>query len=178
MHAMMRKEALQKKIVICMHNKKGFSLVSFLLYLMLFTMIMFFSCHIIVSLIIPSLTSMRKCQSIIALHIATDIFVRDIRAIKAHECVWKLISPHELVWQAGDHDIGWFFANNRLERKEGEYHKGWKHKKSSIVAAHIAQAVFTAEKAKNNNIIGVELIMTPSNDIKKPISCYVAVRQE
>lgn len=144
---------------------------------MLFTMITFFSCHIILSLIIPSLTSVRRCQSIIALHIASDLFVRDIRSIKNNKPHWKLITPYELVWQAGEHDIGWCFSNNRLERKEGIYDQGWKSKTTSVVATGITQAIFTVEKA-NNKIIGIELALTPVIAQKKPIICYVAVRQE
>ena len=159
-----------------MPNKKGFSLLSFLLYLMFFTMIMFFSCHIIVSLIIPSFSTMRKCQSIIALHIASDLFVRDIRAIKNHSCHWKLVTPHELIWQEGERDIGWRFSDNRLERKEGIYNQRWKHTTTSIVAAGIEQATFAVEQ-HNKEIIGIELTLIPVLAQKKPVICYVAVRK-
>jgi len=159
-----------------MPNKKGFSLLSFLLYLMFFTMIMFFSCHIIVSLIIPSFSTMRKCQSIIALHIASDLFVRDIRAIKSYPCHWKLVTPHELIWQEGDHDVGWCCSDNRLERKEGIYNQGWKHTTTSVVAAGIKQATFAVEQ-HNKVIIGIELTLIPLIDQKKPIICYVAIKQ-
>jgi hypothetical protein len=157
-----------------MRNKKGFSLLSFLLYLMLFTMITFFSCHIILSLIVPSLLSMRRCQSVIALHIASDIFVRDVRA-GIHN--WKVTKPHELVWQAGDHDIGWCFTDNRLERNTGMYDKGWKSKKASIVATGIAEVVFTIEKA-NEQGVGIEMVIIQASAQKKPIVCYVAVAQK
>lgn len=156
-----------------MRNKKGFSLLSFLLYLMLFTMITFFSCHIVLSLIIPSLLSMRRCQSVIALHIASDIFVRDVRAGIYN---WKVTKPHELVWQVGDHDIGWCFTDNRLERNTGMYNQGWKSKTTSIVAAGINQAVFSVEKT-NKQIVGIEMVLIPVNAQKKPIICYVAVKQ-
>ena len=156
-----------------MRNKKGFSLLSFLLYLMLFTMITFFSCHIILSLIIPSLLSMRRCQSVIALHIASDIFVRDVRA-GIHN--WKVTKPHELVWQVGDHDIGWCFTDNRLERNTGMYNQGWKSKTTSIVAAKIAEVAFTIEKA-NGQIMCIEMVLSQDNAQKKQIVCYVAVKQ-
>ena len=159
-----------------MYNKKGFSLLSFLLYLIFFTMIMFFSCHIIVSLIIPTLSTMRKCQSTIALHIASDLFVRDIRAIKIHPCHWKLITPHELIWQEGEHDVGWCFSHNRLERKEGVYNQGWKDITISVVAAGIKQATFTIEQY-NKEITGIELTLIPMIAQKKPIVCYVAVKR-
>ena len=155
-----------------MRNKKGFSLLSFLLYLMIFSLMTFFLCHIIVSLVIPSLSSMRTCQSSMALHIASDLFVRDVHAGVDN---WKLITPHELIWQVNDYDIGWSFTDNYLKRTTGLYNGGWKDKTTSIVAAGIAQATFTAEKAQNR-IVGVELKLEPRVAQKKPVICYVAVK--
>lgn len=157
-----------------MCNKKGFSLLSFLLYLTLFTMIIFFSCHIIVSLIIPSFSAIRTCKSIIALHIASDLFVRDVRAIKDH-FTWKLITSHELIWQTENHDIGWYFSDNRLERKEGVYNREWKHKTTSVIATGIQEATFFIEK-NDKHIIGINLILIPTVDIK-PVVCYATVNK-
>jgi len=159
-----------------MRNKKGFSLLSFLLYLMCFTMIMLFSCHIVVLFVIPSFSAMHKCQSIIASHIATDLFVRDIREIVPNQCHWKLITPHELIWEINERNIGWRFSNNCLERIEGVYNQGWKHKTTSIIATGIKQATFTVKK-HDGEIIGIELIITPIVQTK-PIVCSVAIRKE
>ncbi|HLC06905.1 MAG TPA: hypothetical protein VJJ26_01830 [Candidatus Babeliales bacterium] len=160
-----------------MNNQKGFSLLSFLLYLMLFSLITLFSCHIITSLIIPSLSAMRKCQSIIALHIASDLFVRDIRTKRGCKYDWKLITPHELIWHQDDHDIGWCFSGNRLNRKEGIYDKGWKKSTASIIAHGIAQAVFAIEK-NNDHIVGIELSLTSQSNPKSPVICYVAILEQ
>jgi hypothetical protein len=154
-----------------MHNKKGFSLLSFLLYLMIFTFMTFFLCHIIVSLIIPSLTSVRKSQSIMALHIASDLFVRDIHAGVES---WKLITPHELIWQKEQDDIGWSFSEGYIKRTTGLYDQGWKNKTTSIVAAGVADVTFTAEKAQDR-IVGIEFTIEPKAQ-KAPVICYVAVK--
>lgn len=156
-----------------MHNKKGFSLLSFLLYLMLFTFMTFFVSHIIVSLVIPSLTSVRKSQSIMALHIASDLFVRDVHA-GIHS--WKLISPHELIWQGNESDIGWSFADHYLKRTTGLYDGVWKNKTTSIVAAGVAQVTFTPEKAQDR-VVGIEMKLDPKAAQKTPIICYVAVKK-
>ena len=157
-----------------MSNKKGFSLLSFLAYLMLFSIITLFSCHIVVSLIIPSAGAMRKCQSTIALHIASDLFVRDIRLMKSGTYQWKSISPQELIWSQDTIDVGWCVSGNCLERREGVYDKGWKSSKTSIVAKNIARGVFTVEQ-KNNRDMGVELVLTPQKDEKKPVVCYIGL---
>jgi hypothetical protein len=169
---MKKKEIWRNNMGICMHNKKGFSLLSFLVYLMLFSLITFFVCHIIVSLIIPSLKSVRQCQSIMALHIASDLFVRDIHA-GIHN--WKVITPHELIWQANESDIGWSCDNNYVKRTTGLYNGTWENKVTSIVAAGVAEVTFTPEKVRDR-IIGVELKLMPKAAQKKPVVCYVAVK--
>jgi len=153
-----------------MHNKKGFSLLSFLVYLMLFSLITFFICHIIVSLVIPSLKSVRQCQSVMALHIASDLFVRDIHAIRN----WKLMTPHELIWQTEGFDIGWSCADNYLKRSTGLYNGTWKNKTTSIVAAGVAEVTFTPEKAKGH-IIGMELKLVPKDVQRKSVICFAAI---
>lgn len=159
-----------------MLNKKGFSLLLFLLYLLLFTMVTFFSCHIIVTLIIPSLKSLRRSHSTIALHIATDLFVQDIRTINQERSGWKVIQSQELIWTSYDYDIGWRFNNNCLERIEGVYDQGWTKKTVSVVACNMSKVIFNAEKY-NDTIIGIELMLRPTYDINKPVICYVALRQ-
>lgn len=144
---------------------------------MLFSMIAFFSCHIMVIFVIPCFSSMRKCQSIIALHIATDLFVRDIRALDSAKTIWKYTSPHEIVWHEESHDIGWNFKNNCLERKEGVYHQGWIKQNTSMVATGINQAHFKYEK-KENNIIAIELSLIPAVTREKPVTCYIAIRRK
>lgn len=158
-----------------MYIKKGFSLLSFLVYLTLFSTVALFCCHLVAALIIPALSDMRKCQSLIAVHVASDFFVRDIRTIQKNTVIWKCISPQELIWGDDSHDIGWSFVNNRLERREGTYQGGWKGTKASIVAKGLSHSVFTVHK-NTDAIVGVELLLTPECAIQRPIGCYAAVR--
>jgi len=150
--------------------------LSFLVYLMLFSMVALFCCHIVASLIIPALADMRKCQSMIALHIASDFFVRDIRAIKEDVNTWKKVSSKELIWRQDDHHIGWSCGDNHLERREGIYNGGWKGTKASIIAKELSNSVFTVQR-EHDCIRGVELLLAPACNMKKPIVCYAAIRQ-
>jgi hypothetical protein len=158
-----------------MDYKKGFSLVSFLLYLMIFTLTTFLMCHIITALIIPSFFSLRKNQSIIALHIATDFFVRDIHALKNGNYSWKVILPHELIWHHNDHDIGWSFSHNQLERREGIYNGNWHQAKASIIARGLSRVRFNPEK-EAEHIIGLELVLISECAPEKPVISYVALK--
>lgn len=160
-----------------MRYTKGFSLLSFLLYLTLFSIITFFICQAIVSLVIPSLISLRKNQSLIALHIAADFFVRDIKMVTNEQDAWKIILPHELVWRKKDRDdsanaIGWRFFNDRLERREGLYNGTWKQVKTSVIVKGLVNATFTPQK-NNNDIVGIELVMISHHAPEKPVVCYV-----
>lgn len=166
----------QKGTLQKMKHKEGFSLVSFLLYLALFSIATLCMCQVITILIIPSLSSLRKTQSIIALHIATDVFVRDIKNIKDGTCEWNVILPHELIWQEKDRNIGWCFNQDRLERREGTYKKSWQDVKTSIIARGISNASFTADKDEKG-IIGVELVLTPQCMPKKTVTSYVCLRR-
>jgi type II secretory pathway component PulJ len=157
-------------------NKNGFSLLSFLLYLMLFSIIALFTTHIITTLLLPSLSATHRCKSLIALHIASDLFVRDIRMMRNKPYAWKKITTHELIWHNNDHDIGWCYTKNRLERREGTYNKSWKNTKISVVAIGIEQAIFTIENHKNR-IIGVEMTLIPENLAEKAVVCYVAIQE-
>jgi type II secretory pathway component PulJ len=160
-----------------MYNEKGFSLLSFLLYLAFFSMITLFFCHLVVVLIIPTFSSMKKCQSVITLHIASDFFVRDIRSVRQNVDTWKVISPPELIYNHENHDIGWSFLGDHLERREGTYNGNWKGIKASIIARGLSNVVFIPRKDQDR-IIGMELILTPKCDIRKPITCYVALRRQ
>jgi hypothetical protein len=111
------------------------------------------------------------------MHIATDCFVRDIKNMKEGKDTWNVISPHELIWQVGDHNTGWSFADNRLERREGIYKNGWKEVKTSIVAKGVASAVFTFKK-HGNVIVAIELVLTPLYAPEKIITCYVAIKKQ
>jgi len=159
-----------------MHNKPGYSLLFFLLYLMSFSMIALFTAHSITSLLLPTLSATHTGKSLMALHVASDLFVRDIRMMRGKPHTWKVIMPHELVWHEEDaeYDIGWRYKDNHLERREGIYNQGWKkRKRASIVATGIERGTFTVEQA-NDRIIGVEMTVMPAVDPKKAVVCYVA----
>lgn len=157
-----------------MSKRKGILLVSFLVYLILFSMVTFLINHVITKLVIPSFSSLAKNTSIVALHIASDIFVRDVVKIQEHGCVWKVVSPHELVWQIDDLTLGWYFSENSLKRKEGASSDNWRNVKKSIIAKDLIDTVFIIEKDKED-IIGIELIMKPRYTPEKPIKCYVSI---
>ncbi len=158
-----------------MNNKNGFSLISFLLYLMLFSIIALFIANIITSLLLPSLTATHTCRSIISLHIASDLFVRDIHHMKGKPYQWKKISQDELIWHTDDHDIGWCCIKKRIERREGIYNNGWKSKKTSIISSGIKHGTFTVEN-HHNHIIGLEMSLVSDYAPHKTVIGYASLK--
>lgn len=142
---------------------------------MLFSIIALFTTHIITTLLLPSLVTTRACKSVMALHIASDLFVRDIRAMRYKPHSWKSITPQELIWHTDGFDIGWHCIENRLERSTGTYDQGWKSKKTSLVATGVARGTFVVER-NGNRIIGAEMTLIPEVTPKKAVVCYVAVK--
>lgn len=129
-------------------------------------------CHLITFLVLPSLVSLRKTQSLVTLHTASDFFVRDVKAMAREAGVWKVTTSHELIWHKNDGDVGWSFTDNRLERKEGIYEGTWKHAKTSIIAKGLVNAVFTPHQ-HGDQIVGIELVMISQHAPEKPVVCFV-----
>lgn len=159
-----------------MIKKHGFSLLSFLLYLMLFSMVTLFTAHIILSLLLPSLTATRQVKSLLSLHIATDLFVRDIRAMNSQSYRWHLITPHEIIWHTDDGDIGWRYHKNRLERSTGVHDNDWKNKNTGIIATNIKNGVFTVDHYKNT-IIGIQISLISHYVPQKEVLGYAYIKK-
>ena len=156
-----------------MSNKHGFSLVLFLVYVFFFSFISCCMCHIITVFIIPALQSTRLCHAQIMLHSNSDLFVRDIRMQPIKQ--WKLIQPHYLIWNNGEHDIGWHYHDNTVERIEGVYNNKWKKKRTSIVATSLKDAVFMVDYSKGV-VVGAGLTLISARNKEKPVTSYAAVR--
>jgi len=156
-----------------MKYNAGFSLIIFMIYLLLFSLIVVLTTSIISTLFIPSLASVHKCNFLIELHIAQDLFVGDVRKIESAKSL-KSINSHELTWCNEKTDICWRFNNNRLERVEENRTDVKSKKNTSIVASGISEATFTIEKSNMNT--SVELLLTPKYDQSLVVRSYCTLR--
>jgi hypothetical protein len=157
-----------------MKNNGGFSLLSFLLYLMIFSLTTVFICHILSSLIIPSLIATRKYAALISLHIATDSFIRDFRLLQQNKAgSLRRASDQEILFNDGSKDIAWRINNNTLERIEGTFSTKWKEKTVSIIATNIYQGSFIIKEDRNS--IEIELIIIPACDHNYVVTAYKAI---
>lgn len=157
-----------------MQCKKGFFLLSFLLYLVFFSIAAACICHMISFVVIPSIIDTYKYSEIIALHVATDRFIRDIRIAQQNKIyIQKKVTSQKIIFNNGEKDIKWCIKDNKLERCEGVYDKKWIKKNKSIIAKNIAIGTFIIKN--NPKMVEFELSFSPMIDVKYTINSYVSI---
>jgi hypothetical protein len=157
-----------------MKHKQGHSLVSFLLYVLLSSLIVCLMFHSISYFIVPSLRSIQLYKEQISLHMALDLFVKEIRVSAVTQ--WQEIAADSIIWSEQEKSIGWRCINNRLERIQGIYKSGdWKKRRSSVVATHIHSLLFRYDIIAEK-LVGIEIVLTGSHCLQKPVRGYVGIR--
>jgi hypothetical protein len=133
-------------------------------------------CHIITILILPSFSAIKKTQSLISLHVASDFFIRDIHYMRKNKYIWQVISPHEIIWHQNNCDRGWRFFNNCLERREGTYNGNgtWKNATTSLIAKNMLTTLFAVIQTEQYDE-AIELTLASQYVPQKPIICYVSL---
>lgn len=155
-----------------MRNTQGFLLLSFVVYMTIFSYIASLIWYTATAFVIPSIMSTRRYQAYMSLHIATDLFVHDVRMFSCNKLKLAHATATELVWHAGqctdNKNIGWRYAHNKLERIEGIYgDNGWKTKRTHCVANAVKHVLFTIDQ-------GITIILTPAIDEMYEVTSYVA----
>ena len=132
-----------------MGTKKGFLLLSFLLYLLLFTLLTLLCFDWALTSFTTYTLRTRRSMAVTNAYIAHDLFIRDIHMAPLDIKEWKKISSSEIIWHYNNQDIGWCHKNKKLIRSEGYYNKQadrWHKKINSIAAQHINTLTFTVNK--------------------------------
>src|SRR5690242_19510694 len=136
-------------------NKKGFLLVSFLVYLLLFSVVVCQVSLTITNILFPVIVNAKKYNAIVRIYNATDIIVGDLRNNPVKR--WKKNSPNEIIWQTNEKDVGWAFDGTNLERREGIYKEEWKKCTRSIIPCTVSSVVFTPDYglSKDSYLVGI-----------------------
>ncbi|HEB41920.1 MAG TPA: hypothetical protein ENI08_02795 [Candidatus Dependentiae bacterium] len=130
-------------------NKMGFLLLSFLVYLLLFTLLVTLCFDWTLTLFTTYTTRAKRNMVIINAYTAQDLFIRDLHMAPLDEQEWKKVTASEIIWSTHNRDIGWCYKNKKLIRNEGHYNKQmqkWNKKTASIAAQHINTLTFTVNK--------------------------------
>ncbi len=132
-----------------MDKKKGFLLLSFLLYLLLFTLLTLLCFNWALTSFTTYTLRTRRSMAVTNAYIAHDLFIRDIHMAPLDIKEWKKISSSEIIWHYNNQDIGWCHKNKKLIRSEGYYNKQanrWHKKINSIAAQYINTLTFVVNK--------------------------------
>jgi hypothetical protein len=103
------------------HVRSGFSLIEFLLYFVLMTMMVMLTMDWIVSCHVRVANISRMCTEYIALTAAHDLVMRDLACAHVDNAYWKKITPTGAIWSVGQNDIGWEVCDTILMRHQGLY---------------------------------------------------------
>ena len=132
-----------------MGKKEGFLLLSFLLYLLLFTLLTTLCFDWALTSFTTYTLHAQRNMVVVNAYIAHDLFIRDVHMAPLDVKEWKKISSSEIIWHCNNQDIGWCHKNKKLIRSEGHYNKQadrWHKKINSIAAQHINTLTFTVKK--------------------------------
>jgi len=152
-----------------MNKKRGITLVSFIGYLCIFTIIVTLCFDWAITVLTNQLSQARLHSLLVSAYISRDIFVRDIHSAPSDSSLWKVITSTMLVWQVTDIDIGWRFKDNKLTRIEGIYNtrtQSWKKKTESTAISNIASVSFSIKKRyclKKSRIKQALITLTTNN---------------
>jgi len=130
-------------------KKRGFLLLSFLLYLLLFTLLTTLCFDWALTSFTTYTLRARRNMIVVDAYIAHDLFARDVHMAPLDIKEWKKISSSEIIWHYNNQDIGWCYKDKKLIRSEGHYNKQsntWHKKINSIAAQHINTLTFTVNK--------------------------------
>lgn len=155
------------------HNN-GFSLLSFLLYLICSITILSAVFYGITHTVLPLIHATREYKMLVSMHIALDAFVDDVR--KSHVKHFTVVTPDYIIWNNGAVDVCWGYENGRFERIQGVYKNGrWEKRRTSVVGLSVASVLFHYDY-KEGRIAGVECSLCGKGSTAKNIAGYVAVR--
>jgi len=135
-------------------KKRGFLLLSFLLYLLLFTLLATLCFDWVLTSFTTYTLRARRNAVIINAHTALDLFIRDVHMAPLDVKEWKKISSSEIIWHHNNQDIGWCHKNKKLIRSEGHYSKQsdtWHKKINSIAVQHINTLIFIVKEQLTSN---------------------------
>jgi len=161
-------------------RRPGFSLVSVMVYLSLFTLLLGFLVRTSAALYPHLISYGQQTTDYLKLCAAVDRIVHDLYQVPTDTSQWNTIADTELSWKLGDKKtIAWRLRKNKLIRTEEVYDqhkKGWHTKTKSIAADSIVNCTFR-QHLSGSCLKSITVVLT-SDRGRNPISFErtVAVR--
>lgn len=136
--------------------KRAFSLLSFLVYLIIMSMTISLSIHWYISYIYEYRTTINHQKKFIEGHFAHDILLHDLRKIP-HINALRVIEKERIIWlQETNLHIGFVLKNGSLLRMQGTYQKNkdsWKTVKMSHLASYLSNFLFSVQEREDHSFV-------------------------
>lgn len=123
------------------------------MYLVEFTIYGFIISCIITLLLVQTISTcirlsgeIKNIQKITYAHSVMQLFITDIKKAPGPESQWINISDKQIIWKVNTEYIGWYFKDNKLVVKKGNYDpkkKLWHKHSSSLAIQDVVQGIFT-----------------------------------
>lgn len=147
-----------------MTRNPGFSLVSVMVYLALFTLLLGFLVRTSAVLYPHLINYGQQTTDYLKLCAAIDRIVHDLYQVPTDISQWNTIADNELSWKLGDKKtVTWRLRKNKLIRTEGVYDqhkKGWRTKTKSIAADSIVNCTFKQQHRSGSYLKGITIVLT------------------
>ena len=142
--------------MICV-DKKGSSLVEFIIYLVLFAWITYLAFAWSTRIIVQHIAKYQQCSQRIACFLVYDALLKDLVSAKQQSFEWNAVSSHELFFATPTKTIAWQIDATGIARTEGIYNsvtKKWIAAKKAHFGSDITLFKYTLEQ-KNYDIVRV-----------------------
>jgi hypothetical protein len=152
---------------------RGFLLVSLCVYLAFFMLLLVLSMQLMGPGIISSFSRTNGCQSLLDLHSASDLFLRDLWQAPADISAWHVHTDSLLIWNSGKKTVGWSTADATIKRMEGLYEPAsgaWRDLIQSVVLKN-AHGIFRSSH-DTNHMKSIALHITKNNHSVQTFWCF------
>jgi len=131
----------------------GFTLIEFLVYISLFSLIVLLVNQWVAMSLVPMQQSMKRMRSVSSLHSACEVLVRDIHAGSQAEKKWPILENQKIAWKLKQGALCWEIRDNSLFRSEGNFNNGTFTKKNENVLSQNINGLFLIKR--NRGIVQV-----------------------
>lgn len=154
-------------------DKKGSSLVEFIVYLVLFAWITHLTFAWSTRIVIQCTTLDQQCSQRISCFLIYDALCKDLASAEKKASGWKAVSLQELFFETPTKTIAWHIDAAGITRTEGVYNRDigkWIAAKKAHFSSDITRFTYTLEQRDFNIVRVMFTVGTPENSLHGIVS--------
>jgi hypothetical protein len=100
----------------------GFLIISVCVYLACFMMLVMVGSQVLWPGLVLLQSRCGQCQSLVDMHMACDLFIRDLWEAPADSALWHLYTDKAIIWSKKKEEaVGWLISDEGIHRMQGLY---------------------------------------------------------